>query len=106
MYPYSMTATAVLDALRMHLGSAEELCGQTVTDLVPYKDGWRVQADHGIMTADSVIFAAGGHAAPKHGTDGSAWRLLEQLDIPIIPPRAGRSVTRRAFPAYSWCSRA
>ena len=87
MYPYSMTASAVLDALHMQLGGAQERCGVAVTGIRRISGGYAVSSDAGELTARNVIFAAGGHAAPKHGTDGSAWNILREMGIPVIPPR-------------------
>ena len=88
MYPYSMTATAVLDAfrLRMREDGIEELCDTEITELA-YLDGlWHARTADADLAAPYVIFAAGGHAAPKLGTDGSSWTLLQNLGIPVIPP--------------------
>ena len=88
MYPYSMTATAVLDAfrLRMREDGIEELCGTEVTELACSDGLWTAKTADTSYTAPYIIFAAGGHAAPKLGTDGSAWRLLENLGIPVVSP--------------------
>ena len=89
MYPYSMTAAGVLDALRLRLKAdgTQELCGREVTALIPQRGYWQVQTAAGeCLAARSVIFAAGGWAAPKFGTDGSSWKILEQLGIPLVSP--------------------
>lgn len=87
MYPYSMTATAVLDAfrLRMREDGTEEI---TETEIVSLRRGnglWCARAAGDDYYAPDVIFAAGGCAAPKLGTDGSAWRILQKLEIPLVP---------------------
>lgn len=89
MYPYSMTASAVLDAFRLRLRQHDiaELCGCEVVNLYHKGHFWHVQTADTEYLAECVIFAAGGFAAPKLGTDGSAWKLLENLGIPIVPPR-------------------
>ncbi len=89
IYPYSMHAASVLDALRLACKQygVEEICDAQVTDLHPQKGGWLVRASDAAYTADHVIFAAGGYAAPQLGTDGSAWELLEKLHIPMKSPR-------------------
>jgi hypothetical protein len=88
MYPYSMTATAVLDAFRMRLreDGTEEICDTEIVSLRRQNGMWCARAAETDYFAPYVIFAAGGHAAPKLGTDGSAWRLLQKLGIPLIPP--------------------
>ncbi len=89
MYPYTMAASTVLDALRFACAKhgIEEICDAQVTALAPCKSGWRVRTKDNTYTADAVLFAAGGYAAPQLGTDGSAWALLRQLGIPLSPPR-------------------
>lgn len=89
IYPYSMTATAVLDALRSACAQngVEEICDARVSELKPLKKRWLVRTETSEYTADAVIFAAGGYAAPQLGTDGSAWNLLKTLQIPLAPPR-------------------
>ncbi len=89
IYPYSMHAASVLDALRLACQQygVEEICDAQVTELRPQKGGWLVRTADAAYTADHVIFAAGGHAAPQLGTDGSAWELLKTLHISLVSPR-------------------
>ncbi|MBE6848506.1 MAG: aminoacetone oxidase family FAD-binding enzyme [Ruminococcus sp.] len=89
VYPYSMTAGAVLDALRSACErcGVEEHCNTCVTSLTPCGSRWRVGTEQGEFLADAVIFAAGGYAAPQLGTDGSAWELLRKLSIPLAAPK-------------------
>ena len=91
-YPYSMTAASVLDALRL---TAEQLgvqtvCGCFVRQLVPSGNGWSIGCETAegktAFTADAVIAAAGGSAAPACGTDGSLLPLLGQLGHRIVKP--------------------
>ena len=88
IYPYSMHAASVLDALRLACNryGVEEICDAQVTALHPQKGGWLVHTENADYTAENVIFAAGGFAAPHLGTDGSAWELLKKLGIPLAPP--------------------
>ncbi|MCR4644876.1 MAG: aminoacetone oxidase family FAD-binding enzyme [Oscillospiraceae bacterium] len=88
MYPHSMTATAVLDAfrLRMREDGVEELCDTEITALERREGLWYAASAEETYSAPCVIFAAGGYAAPKLGTDGSAWRLLTKLGIPLVSP--------------------
>lgn len=89
IYPYSMHAASVLGALRLSCQQygVEEICDAQVAALHPQKGGWLVRTANAEYTADHVIFAVGGHAAPHLGTDGSAWELLEKLHIPLAAPR-------------------
>ena len=88
MYPYSMAASAVLDAfrLRMCADGVEEICDTPVLSLRREEELWYARTAEEDYYAPYVIFAAGGHAAPKLGTDGSAWKLLKKLGIPLNEP--------------------
>ncbi|MBE6825972.1 MAG: aminoacetone oxidase family FAD-binding enzyme [Ruminococcus sp.] len=89
IYPYSMHAASVLDALRQRAAQCgvQEICDAAVISLTPHKGGWLVGTASETYRAADVIFACGGHAAPHLGTDGSAWTLLEKLNIPLKSPR-------------------
>ena len=89
IYPYNMTATAVLDAFRLRLEQTqtEIFCNQNVTRLYKKGDLWHIVTDEMEFLSKNVIFSAGGHASPKFGTDGTAWKLLESLNIPISTPK-------------------
>jgi len=87
IYPMSNAASAVLDALRLECArlGATELCdfeavGINAGDafVISAADGRKVQAR-------KVIFACGGKAAPKQGTDGSAFKLLKPYGITVTP---------------------
>lgn len=88
IYPHSMTASAVLDAFRLRIreDGIEEICGTQVLALERQDGLWHVRTADAVYCAPCVIFAAGGHAAPKLGTDGNAWNLLQKLGIPVVPP--------------------
>ncbi len=88
IYPYSMHAASVLDALRLACRryGVTEICEETVSTLLSQKGVWRICTEKHEYIAENVIFAAGGFAAPQHGTDGSAWELLRKLQIPLAAP--------------------
>ncbi len=87
LYPHSNTAASVLDAFRQRIlqDNIAEVCGQEVLSLQK-KEYFQVQTAEKQYNSRNVIFAAGGYAAPKFGTDGSAWKLLKDLHIPMTPP--------------------
>ena len=85
VYPLSGQASAV----REILCAEAQKCGvQICTDCAITK----IQTQNGgfllngEIPADIVLICAGGSAAPKHGTDGGAYRLLDALGHTIIPP--------------------
>ena len=87
LYPYSLQAGAVVDALRFECDrlGVETRLDCRVTRLTP--NG--VACEDGDRTAPAVVIACGGCAAPHTGSDGSGYDLLRQ---------AGHTVTR-LFPA-------
>ncbi len=85
IYPYSLSASAVLDALRLACENVQLFCNTSVKDLFFHSGKWHALTESGQeFSADSVIFSAGGIVQPKFGTDGSAWKILERLQIPIV----------------------
>ena len=90
LYPRTMSAASVLDALREPLpgGTGRIETGARIVRLRRGNGLWEAAAEDGrTFSAASVLFACGGSAAPKFGTDGSAFELLAALGHPIVPPR-------------------
>ncbi len=89
MYPASGTAASVLDALRFRaeqLG-VQTLCGKQVTGLKHTGAKWQVFCGETAFSADAVIAAAGGNAAPNCGTDGNLLPVFKRLGLTVIPPK-------------------
>lgn len=90
VYPYSNQASAVLDALRM---KTEELgvkvkTGCEIKSVAKDKNGFLVKTYNGeSFTADAVIVAAGGKAAPDLGSNGSGYDILKSFGHKIMPVR-------------------
>ncbi|MBQ6420270.1 MAG: aminoacetone oxidase family FAD-binding enzyme [Clostridia bacterium] len=98
LYPCSRQAKTVADALVAacsHYG-AEFLCQTPVDKLERLSDGFLI---NGCESADAVIFACGGAAAPKFGTNGGAFGLLQPFGIAVTPLLPSLSpIEIRAFP--------
>ena len=87
IYPMSNAASAVLDALRLEcarLGAAE-LCDFEAVSIESGDAFLITSADGRKVQARKLIFACGGKAAPKQGTDGSAFKLLKPYGISVTP---------------------
>ena len=88
VYPRSLQASAVLDALRFR---AEELgvetrCGCEVGEIRPSSKGFSLVLSEGNpLSVDGVIVCAGGKASPSLSSDGAGYPLLTRL---------GHTVTR------------
>ena len=84
VYPMSLQATAVLDALRqecMSLG-VREICDTKITSLAKSGRGFVLNES---LYADKVILATGGKAAPVQGSDGSGFELLRSFGVECAP---------------------
>lgn len=88
VYPYSGTASSVLDVLRREterLG-AETVCGFDVKTVRATKRGFEIEAYDGRRgSAGRVIIACGGKAAPDLGSNGSGYELLKSFGHRITP---------------------
>ena len=113
VYPSCFMASVVVDAFltRMKELNVEILQNMEVTSIRPEKGGFAVEATESLyapstqkksgkekkgellsqksrhFSADRVILAAGGKAAPAHGTDGTAYRLAEVLGHSVLPQK-------------------
>ncbi|MCL2106772.1 MAG: aminoacetone oxidase family FAD-binding enzyme [Oscillospiraceae bacterium] len=86
VYPRSNTASSVLDALRFGAARAGVTlrCDTHVRSVRRERQGFLLNDD---IRARRVILAAGGCAAPAHGSDGSGFALLAPLGHAIVPPK-------------------
>lgn len=91
IYPRTMAASSVLDALRAGCGRAQLLApAQAIALRSSRRGGMTVRlADGQTLSAPAVLAAMGGSAAPHLGTDGAGTQLLREL---------GHSVTQ-LYPA-------
>ncbi len=89
VYPAGRQASAVTDLFRrelLRLG-VEVRLGAAVTELSHGPNGFSLLAGGERCTADAVVLAAGGMAAPNFGTDGSAYELARGFGHTITPCR-------------------
>lgn len=82
IYPYSDTASAVLDVLRRRCDELEikTICEYGVKLIKKQKRGFELIPFKGdALECNRVIVAAGGKASPALGSDGSGYELLKKL---------------------------
>lgn len=102
VYPNSMQAASILDGLRFEL---ERLGVQTMTEVEvdsirPKGKGFQVTAKNNIFHCRKVILATGGRASEKLGSDGSGYRIAEDLGyrmIPIVPALTGLKAKEKVY---------
>ena len=87
VYPASLQAGAVLDALRLTAEShgVTILCDKKVTALKRSGNGWSVTTEGETYTAPIVLAAVGGAAAPALGGSAEGYRLLTDLGCQKTP---------------------
>ena len=82
MYPYSDQATAILDALRNEIQrlNIEVITDFEVKEIKPNKVGFKITSFTGkVINSDKVIVATGGCASPNLGSNGTGFKILEDL---------------------------
>lgn len=82
VYPYSDQASSVLDVLRFELErlNVRTVCGFEVKNVKKYQKGFELLSYDGRReTADKVIIACGGKAAPDLGSNGSGYDIVKGL---------------------------
>ena len=75
IYPQSLQANALLDALRLSAFPASVKTGEKVASIERIKGGFIVRAENYSCFAENVALCAGGASAENFGTDGSAYAL-------------------------------
>lgn len=98
VYPLSEQAASVREALLSEAArlGVRILTDCEITEIQPRNGGFLL---NGQYVCDKLILCAGGSAAPKQGTDGGAFRLLDNLHIPIkTPAPALTALTCAHFP--------
>lgn len=85
IYPMSMTAASVSDALRLELVrlGITVITGERVKSVIKCGDFFVID---GRLRAKKVIIACGGKASPSQGSDGSGFEILSSLGHKIITP--------------------
>ncbi len=104
-YPASGQASSVLDALRMELRrlKVQVLTGCEITAVKRNGNGFLAKTGKTAVRADCCIFACGGLAFPKSGSDGSAFPFIRQMGhtfVEVVPAlvqlKAGQAFLKAA----------
>lgn len=97
-YPASEQASAVLEVLRLETNylRVKEVCSCEMTRASKKNGMFVVETTRGTFTSKSLIFATGLLAAPKSGSDGSAFPHIEKFGhhfidmVPALVPLHGK----------------
>ncbi len=82
VFPNSLQASSVVDVMRTELAflGVAEVCDTECTGIKKHSDGFAVVCRGGdVYNSRKVIVCVGGCAAPKLGTDGSGYKILQGL---------------------------
>ncbi len=91
MYPYSLQASSVVDALRFEM---DELGVQVITDtsarkIIPLKNGYKIVCDNFEYDCKNVIVSTGGVVGgTKLGSFGIGYSIMKALGFKLINPSA------------------
>lgn len=89
VYPLSNQASAVLEVLLLEIGrrNITVICGFDVAKIEKKGEKFEISDRTGKkVSADKIIVAFGGKAAPKTGSDGSGYYLLKELGHSVKAP--------------------
>ena len=88
VYPAGRQASAIVDLFRHELArlGVKIILGARARD-ISFADGATLTFDTGTMSADKVILCAGGKAAERFGTDGTAYALAQKFGHTVTPLR-------------------
>lgn len=89
VYPYSLQATSVLDALRYEADrlGVKELTNCKIIDLIKNKETFIIIDEDGKKyKSDAVIVCCGGKASSQLGSDGSGYKLVQKFGHKLIKP--------------------
>lgn len=91
MYPYSLQAFSVVDALRMELSrlNVTVLTETSARKIGPMKNGYTVYTNKSEIFCKNLIVASGGIAGgDKLGSFGMGYTMLKELGFTLIDPTA------------------
>ena len=97
LYPMSLQASSVLDALRFELENlkVETVCDTKIKSAERKGSGFLL---NGSIYTDALIVAGGGKSSPVHGSDGSCFEILNSLGIrikPVFPSLTGITLKKK-----------
>ena len=104
-YPASEQAQAVLEVLRLEANflRVREVCECHITKVHKEEEVFYLETSCGNFAAKSLIFATGLLAAPKSGSDGSAFQYIEGFGhhfadvVPALVPLQGKQAFFKAL---------
>jgi predicted Rossmann fold flavoprotein len=78
----------IIDLLLEECRGSQLRLGVRISAIAKNEDGFVVTTDQGEFRCRSLVVATGGPSIPKMGASGFGYRIAEQFDLKIVPPRA------------------
>jgi predicted Rossmann fold flavoprotein len=78
----------IIDMLLEQCRGAQLRVGARVSAIAKNEDGFVVTTDQGEFRGRSLVVATGGPSIPKMGASGFGYKIAEQFNLRIVPPRA------------------
>jgi predicted Rossmann fold flavoprotein len=78
----------IIDMLRQECRSAQLRVGVRIAAIAKGEESFVVTTNQGEFRSRSLVVATGGPSIPKMGASGFGYRIAEQFDLKIVPPRA------------------
>jgi hypothetical protein len=102
IYPNSMQAASVLDALRFELErlSVTVVTDEEVRDIRSKGKGFQVQGKDNTFHCRRLILACGGRASEKLGSNGSGYGLAKAFGhsiVPVVPALTGLKASEKVY---------
>lgn len=103
LYPRSGQASSVTEVLCMEAGNLgiKIKTKEHVTDMISQKNAWSVQTEGWHYEGDAVILANGSCASNISGSDGSGYKLAQNLGHRIIKPLPALTALKCKGKSYS-----
>lgn len=81
IYPYSMQASSVLDALRNEVSrlNIEIITESEIKEILKRNGQFKIKTRNKLYNVSAVIMATGGKASPNLGSNGSGYKIMEKL---------------------------
>lgn len=88
VFPKSLRAQTVIDTLHREItkNGTKIKYNSKIKDIKTSDNGFTIKTDTETFDCKNLIVATGGKSYPETGSDGSMYKIIENLDFKIVPP--------------------